>query len=160
MHPQKKRAKSNSLATYSSFINTISSSPSSHIAEVRVSLDQQKPAQDELITCPNESCKKAFTKPLKALNLQASSEVYDACPHCLTKVSSTDKKTASHNEVNLEILETKSLCFHYLGYLCDRPEKDKLPDECIICKNVVTCMLKGLKEQLPQESSGESLKQG
>ncbi|HJW66100.1 MAG TPA: hypothetical protein VJ507_04870 [Candidatus Bathyarchaeia archaeon] len=111
-----------------------------------VSLAQQKPAQDELINCPNESCKKAFTKPLKALDLQASSEVYDACPHCLTRVSSTDKQTATGNEVDFEISEAKAICSHHLGYLCDRPEKGKIPDECIVCKNIVPCMLKSLKE--------------
>jgi hypothetical protein len=123
-------------------------------------LDQQKPAQDELITCPNESCRKVFRKPLKTLDFQASPEVYEACPHCLTRVSSTDKQTIINREEDVEISGAKSICSHRLGYLGDRPEKDKIPDECIVCKNVVPCMLKGLKEQLPQESSCERLNQG
>jgi hypothetical protein len=110
-------------------------------------LAQQKPAQDELFTCPNESCRKAFTKPLKALDFQNSSgEIYEACPHCLTKVSSTDKQTPMGNEVDSKISEAKVLCTHHLGYLCDRPEKKEIPDECIVCKDIVPCMLKSLKE--------------
>ena len=109
-------------------------------------MDQQKPAQDELITCPNESCGKAFKKPLKAMDFQASpGEVYEACPQCLTRLSSIDKKIATGNEEDIENSEAETVCSHRLGYLCNRPE-GKIPDECIVCKNVVPCMLKGLRE--------------
>jgi hypothetical protein len=98
--------------------------------------------------CPNESCKKAFSLPLKALDFQASSgEVYEACPHCLTRISSADKKTASPKyDDDIKASETKTLCSHHFGYLCERVERDRVPDECIVCKDIVACMLKSLKD--------------
>jgi hypothetical protein len=41
--------------------------------------------------------------------------------------------------------ETASSCTHYLGYLCERATKDSIPDECIMCKDLTTCMLKNMK---------------
>ena len=145
---QKKHAKLNSLTTYSSFINTISQLGfMPYCGGFAISLTQQKQARNELFTCPNGSCRKAFTKPLKALDFQAGSgEIYDACPHCLTRVYSTDKHTPTGAEIDSMISATKVSCRHHLGYLCDRPGKKQIPDECIICKNIVPCMLKRLKE--------------
>jgi hypothetical protein len=90
---------------------------------------------------------KTFARPLKALDFQTSSgEVYEACPHCLTRISSTDKKTAAQaNDQELKPSETKTLCTYHLGYLCEREEKAQLPDECIVCEDIVVCMLKTLR---------------
>jgi hypothetical protein len=114
-------------------------------------------------TCKNPSCKKTFTTPLKTLNLQENTtEPYYACPFCLTKIEeatlsnqepSTDR--AEQKSQALEVLEqTKSVknsdkplaCKYYLGYLSEREQKDKIPDDCLLCKNIVDCMLKRMRE--------------
>jgi hypothetical protein len=38
--------------------------------------------------------------------------------------------------------ETPSDCAYYLGYLSEKSSKDQIPDECMMCKDIVTCMLK------------------
>jgi hypothetical protein len=64
----------------------------------------------------------------------------------LTRISSADKKAAAQvNDEELKSSETKTLCAHYLGFLCERAEKAQIPDECIVCRDIVGCMLKKLK---------------
>jgi hypothetical protein len=49
-------------------------------------------------------------------------------------------------EEQVEVPEAPSECPHYLGYLSEKPSKEQIPDECMICKDIVTCMLKKMKE--------------
>jgi hypothetical protein len=35
-------------------------------------------------------------------------------------------------------------CKHYFGYLSKRSKSDGLPEECIVCPNIVQCMLKSV----------------
>ena len=44
-----------------------------------------------------------------------------------------------------EVAEAPSECSHYLGYLSERASSDNIPDECMMCKDIVTCMLKKMK---------------
>jgi len=100
-----------------------------------------------------------FTKPLRALNLrQDSAEPYDACPYCLTEIIS-DNELPVPSEVieeaeleekkpvveQVEIPEKSSGCAYHLGYLSERSSKVQIPDECMMCKDIVTCMLKKMK---------------
>ena len=49
--------------------------------------------EKKTFTCPNISCKKTFTAPLKTLNLQENpSEPYFACPFCLSKIEMPELK--------------------------------------------------------------------
>jgi DNA-directed RNA polymerase subunit RPC12/RpoP len=107
------------------------------------------------------------------LNLQQDSEEpYDACPYCLTKIVLDDEPTiasaepetfepeetkeAEEAEIEVEekeyveepakIPETPSECRHYLGYLSEKSAKEQIPDECMMCKDIVSCMLKKMKE--------------
>ena len=108
----------------------------------------QKQKTEALFTCPNDSCKRVFANPLKTLDFGVNSgEVYWACPYCLSKVSSSDKKVeAPLDEARSTPSERKNSCAHYLGYLWERPEKGQVPDECITCSDIIPCMLKGLKK--------------
>ena len=144
-----------------------------------ISQIEEKPKKGSTFTCPNASCGKVFTKPLKALNLQQDTEEpYDACPYCLTEIvleeepisvynkpetfeqeeieESEDTETeaeieeveeAAHVEEPIEVPadETPSECLHYLGYLSEKPSQEQIPDECMMCKDIVTCMLKKMK---------------
>ncbi len=48
-------------------------------------------------------------------------------------------------EEKAEVAEAPSGCAHHLGYLSERGSSDKIPDECITCTDIVTCMLKKMK---------------
>lgn len=115
-------------------------------------------------TCPNTSCKRTFTTPLKTLYLQENpTEPYYACPFCLTKIEQATLITQDHFvdkvEQKSQTIETQEkpklakdtekplACKYHLGYLSERGQKDKIPDECILCKNIVDCMLKRMREE-------------
>ncbi|MCW4007886.1 MAG: hypothetical protein NWF09_04245 [Candidatus Bathyarchaeota archaeon] len=48
-------------------------------------------------------------------------------------------------EAHVETCQKPSGCSYYLGYLSERSSKDKIPDECMMCKDIVECMLKKAK---------------
>jgi hypothetical protein len=97
-------------------------------------------------TCRNATCGKVFTKPLKTSNLKLGSEgLYDACPYCLTEITTDDEKTEEPSLEEVEPPEKPSSCPHYIGYLCDRPTKPNVPDECMVCKDIIPCMLKKIE---------------
>ena len=48
-------------------------------------------------------------------------------------------------EEKTSVSEAPSECAHYLGYLSEKSSKDQIPDECMMCKDIVTCMLKKMK---------------
>jgi len=121
---------------------------------------EEKTKKSSTFTCPNTSCAKVFTKPLRALNLQQDSEgPYDACPYCLTEIppdnglmvtcdepKETEAEEKEYTEEQAEIPEKPSECGYHLGYLSERSPKEKIPDECMMCKDIVECMLKKMKK--------------
>jgi len=94
------------------------------------------------------------------LNLQQDSEgPYDACPYCLTEITLDDDLTVpcdepketeaeekESTEERVELPEKPSECSYHLGYLSERSSKEKIPDECMMCKDIVECMLKKMKK--------------
>ena len=107
------------------------------------------------------------------MNLQQDSEEpYDACPYCLTEIILEDESSVTYDEPEetlepeetseseeakteveevvdveeqVETPEAPSECAHYLGYLSEKSSKEQIPDECMMCKDIVTCMLKKMK---------------
>ncbi|MGD0643545.1 MAG: hypothetical protein ABSA75_01420 [Candidatus Bathyarchaeia archaeon] len=105
------------------------------------------------------------------MNLQQdSAEPYAACPYCLTKITeaqleaenkpekATEPQLEAENKPEKAQIETglpeekptknreKPLtCHHYLGYLSERAQKEQIPDECIVCKDIVECMLRKMR---------------
>jgi hypothetical protein len=115
--------------------------------------------------CQNSSCRKSFTTPLKTLNLKENpTDPYYACPFCLTKleielpkkeeekVSSetvSKKKSRNSQAENKEKNRTKEKppeCHLHLGYLSERSSKEQIPDGCLVCKDIVECMLKEIRD--------------
>jgi hypothetical protein len=108
-------------------------------------------------TCSNPSCKKTFDKPLKTLNLSKDpAEPFDACPYCLTKISDSkiernnepDKTTIAstlHKEKLTQKKEKPITCRYHFGYLSEREHKEQIPDDCIICKDILECMLRKMR---------------
>lgn len=116
-------------------------------------------------TCPNPSCGRVFINPVKTENLcSKNTETYDACPFCLTEIvldkssgSIEEKKgfelTEARSEQAVMLVEEKKLveppqsiqkCTHHFGYLSKRSSKEKIPEECMMCENIVQCMLKNI----------------
>ncbi len=114
-----------------------------------------------LYTCTNPACGKTFNNPLKALNLQQpDTEPYGACPFCLTKIEEPPKRVLSEshdtavekpladtdwNETGRESgknIEKPSACRFHVGYLSERSGKEQIPDDCLVCKDIVDCMLR------------------
>ena len=102
------------------------------------------------------------------MNLQQDAEEpYDACPYCLTEIVLDDEpnvifdepetfepeETEAEPEVEEteavpqkeEVIEGPSECAHYLGYLSEKGSSVDIPDECMTCKDIVTCMLNKMK---------------
>jgi len=106
-------------------------------------------------TCSNPACGKVFSSPLKALNLQQDSEgPYAACPYCLTKVAEIEldsdnnkieRQEPENNENLTENKETPSTCQYHMGYLSEREQKQQIPENCIVCKSIVECMLRKMR---------------
>jgi hypothetical protein len=102
---------------------------------------------------------------LKATNLALDNpEPYLACPHCLTQITTQENPPTAEPKPNLhtetpETAEdktaeekttqtpTKPQCNHHFGYLSERSNKEKIPEECITCTDIVNCMLKAVKNQ-------------
>jgi hypothetical protein len=112
-------------------------------------------------TCRNPNCKTIFTAPLKTLNLlENPAEPYYACPFCLTKIEEaplpiTNKppeKLTEKRELNSKHKPDKSgempwSCSLHLGYLSERAQNTPIPDDCLLCKSIVECMLKRMQEE-------------
>ena len=50
-------------------------------------------------------------------------------------------------EENAAPQPTKTLCTHHFGFLSERSSKEKIPEECMACAEIVNCMLKAVKSR-------------
>jgi hypothetical protein len=116
--------------------------------------------EKKTFTCQNVSCKRTFSTPLKTLNLQLSpTESYSACPFCLTEIKILEKPI----EIQLENQQSEEYqsapqvkadkntdiptkCHFHPGYLSERTSKDDIPDDCLVCKDIIECMLRKMRE--------------
>jgi hypothetical protein len=48
-------------------------------------------------------------------------------------------------KVEVGIPEKPSECRYHLGYLSERTAKEQIPDDCMMCKDIVDCMLRKMK---------------
>jgi hypothetical protein len=150
--------------TYWDFINTISGAL---LFMTRITMAKRKEhtrgtaKTEETFMCSNFSCGLVFSKPIKVKNLCEDSGIYDACPRCFTAVTEpgnipviqakpssgadTDQSEAigGVEGKKLEPVATKH-CPHKFGYLSERPKNVKIPDDCMVCENIVKCMTKGI----------------
>jgi hypothetical protein len=121
---------------------------------------EAKTKKSSTFTCPNDSCGRIFSKPIKAFNLQANSAgPYDACPYCLTEIIVENEVPVEPDEPvmaeaeeerkfvenTVAVSEKSPSCGYHLGYLSERSSKDPIPDGCMTCKDIVECMLKKMK---------------
>jgi hypothetical protein len=125
--------------------------------------------EKQSFSCPNPSCGKAFPNPIRAENLNSkNSKPYDACPYCLTEITVAEIRAVPEEKHQQEMrtIETKEeivlptrekpedaspkpqKCAHHLGYLSQRSAKEKFPEDCMTCENIVKCMLKAVTGQV------------
>ncbi len=127
--------------------------------------------EDHNITCPNPKCGRAFSITLRTEDLSFDPpHLYGACPYCLTEIPTessppiTEKhasnverlEEAKESEEAEEVTETEESkqpqptqppgCSRGIGFLSTRSSKEPIPDECMICANIVQCMLKKVSE--------------
>ena len=116
-------------------------------------------------TCPNSSCGRVFSTPLKAKDLRSRAhEIYNACPYCLTEITVEKTPALVRDDKKPEVEETEveksavrslekeqgrsdlktSICTQYFGYLSKRSSKEKIPEGCMTCEKIVQCMLKNV----------------
>jgi hypothetical protein len=125
---------------------------------------KKQSAKEEKFACPNSSCGLVFSKPVKVKNVGSEdSQCYDACPRCLTAITVEESvpvvaakpgATADDNKRQEPIVssseETRAgssatvQCAYHLGYLSERSKNEKIPEDCIVCQNIVQCMLKAV----------------
>ncbi len=95
---------------------------------------------------------------MKTLNLQQNpTEPYFACPYCLTKISDVEQEKEKPKPVQTKKTKEEGSgkiksageagCKYHLGYLSERGHKEQIPDDCLVCKSIVECMLKKMHEQ-------------
>jgi len=105
--------------------------------------------------CPNESCRRVFSRPLKTVLLGSLTGPFDACPYCLTKVGDGVSIDSPISEVEVlaesrapeaEKSQSPPGCKRHFGYIGQKGAKDPIPDECLTCKEIVQCMLKKSKD--------------
>ena len=106
-----------------------------------------------MFTCRNPRCGRIFDKPLKTVNLHESRKPYQACPFCLAKIETQQEEVRKIETEEIHFpkekpsrnQETPPSCQHHVGYLSERQEKQQIPDECIVCSNLLECMLQKMK---------------
>jgi len=60
------------------------------------------------------------------------------------KTKSEQASANSRKETVVESTPKVQKCTHQFGYLSKRSPKEKIPEECMMCENIVQCMLKNV----------------
>lgn len=125
---------------------------------------KKQSAKEDKFACPNSSCGLVFSKPVKVKNVGSEdSQCYDACPRCLTAIVKEESVSVVEAKLSATVEDNKGQeaivsspeerrarpsttvqCEHHLGYLSERSKNEKIPEDCIVCDNVVKCMLKAV----------------
>lgn len=114
------------------------------------------------------NCGKVFTEPVQlTVQGKGSSDEYSACPHCFSRISSSDTEEKSnvieesvdqalpedHGTDSEEVDEREETeepasvvegekpggCAHYVGYLKTLSKGTPTPEECLTCTSLIKC---------------------
>jgi hypothetical protein len=98
------------------------------------------------------ACGEMFATPLLAMVFSDYLvEEYYACPKCLSKVRSVERREQAKvedvakedNSLGIEVEDAvaeETGCAHHLGYLKSRPKNTSIPEECLTCSKMIECM--------------------
>jgi len=82
---------------------------------------------------------------LTEITLEKSSTTFEEKKNLKRKKTGSEKATFDFKEKTLAESSAKVRgCVRHFGYLSKRSKKEKIPEECIICENIVQCMLKNV----------------
>jgi hypothetical protein len=101
-------------------------------AEPTIDTDESENAEMEEATADTE-----FQDEIAA---ETQTEIQDEIP------AETEVEEPANTQKQVETSESPSSCLYHLGYLSEKSSNEQIPDECIMCKEIVTCMLKKMKE--------------
>ena len=120
--------------------------------------------EGQVFTCSNPVCGRTFSVPMKVVDARLNDhEPYSACPHCLVRIASdaspSDDDSATNvsvGNVNIKLKQPTKFersvegpvakCAYHLGFLSERSGQDKIPEDCLVCENIVKCMLKSIRD--------------
>jgi hypothetical protein len=125
---------------------------------------KKQSVEEDRFKCSNPSCGFAFSKPLKVKDMGSQdSQCYDACPRCLAAINTEESVPTVDAEPDATVEDNKAEetiassseqrnaepfatihCAHHLGYLSEKSKNEKIPEDCIVCENIVKCMLKSV----------------
>jgi hypothetical protein len=77
------------------------------------------------------------------VTLQEKPAVTDTVENLQAEALKTAKE--SLEEEKATPTAAKAECTHHFGYLSERSSKEKIPEECMDCTQIVNCMLKAVK---------------
>jgi len=111
--------------------------------------------ESAVIICPNPKCHGEIEEPILLNSLTTmAEEQYYACPHCFIKLDVDAKNAEPQKEEEKKEIEKPldrppetevkgpSACSRHFGYLANRPKDAPIPQECLVCSEIVNCMLK------------------
>jgi len=82
---------------------------------------------------------------LTEITLEKSSTTFEEKTNLKRKKIGSEQASVDFKEKMLAESSPKVQgCVHHFGYLSERSKKEKIPEECMICGNVVQCMLKNV----------------
>jgi DNA-directed RNA polymerase subunit RPC12/RpoP len=124
------------------------------------SSEMDRPATSEVQVrrCLCVNCGKVFSEPVQlTVHGKGSADEYSACPHCFSKVSSSETMEKSFDQGlpeddsadSEETEETAAAaegakpdgcgCGHFVGYLKTLSKDAQFPEECLICTSLIKC---------------------
>jgi hypothetical protein len=63
-----------------------------------------------------------------------------------TEISKSQTQTEStRSEEKKDKKEKPQACPYHMGYLSERNDKQKIPDDCIVCRALLDCMLQKMR---------------
>jgi hypothetical protein len=82
---------------------------------------------------------------LTKITLEKSSTTFEEKKNLKRKKTGSEQASVDFKEKTLAESSPKVQgCIYHLGYLSKRSKKEKIPEECMICENIVQCMLKNV----------------
>lgn len=110
-------------------------------------------SEEQVRACLCVKCGKIFIKPIQlTIHGKGSVDEYCACPHCFSRVSSSDTIEKSidqtlpeNHRIDSKVTATTiesakpNSCGHFVGYLKTLSKDAQFPEECLICASLIKC---------------------
>ncbi len=97
-----------------------------------------------------DECGENFQNPLlTTISSDSHSQMYYACPRCLTRVNlpqahKSEENAAPTKELGISkpSIEKAAGCQHFFGFLGKRQKDTPIPDDCLTCSKMVECLVR------------------